>query len=397
MESVIVLLAALYVVYGLVSHRLQRSWLTGPIVFTAAGLVAGSSGFGIFTVPIESSVIGHVAELVLAVVLFGDAARTDLTSLRHPRLAIRSLALGLPLVIGLGTLAAWLIFDNISWLLAGLIAVILAPTDAALGKAVLDNENVPGPIRESLNVESGLNDGLAAPLFAVVLAAQLGNDPPSLVLQLVADIGIGGVVGVLLGALTVWGVRWTDHHDWSTGEWERIVALATALLAWGAAEALGGNGFIAAFTAGLVWARLSTKYARDLTDFLEGEGQLVSLLVWFAFGALLVGPLISELDWRILAFAVTALVVVRPVAFALSCLGLKLGWMTTAFVGWFGPRGLASIVFGIEAVEALTGPDRQILSSALTVTVLLSIFVHGFTAKPLGDFYGRHVGDRHEG
>jgi|LSQX01.1.fsa_nt_gb NhaP-type Na+/H+ or K+/H+ antiporter len=389
MEPLVVLMGGLYVAYGLFSQRLQRSWLTGPMIFTAVGLLAGSVGLGLFTVPLESTVIGHIAELTLAVVLFGDAARTDLTSLRHPQLAVRSLALGLPLVMALGTLAAWLILGEVSWLIAGLIAVILAPTDAALGKTVIDNESVPGPTRETLNVESGLNDGLAAPIFAVMLAAALGGEPPSLAGQLAMDVGLGLVVGVVIGAATLWGIRWADRHEWTSGEWERIVALATALLCWAGAEAVGSNGFIAVFTAGLVWARLSKRYARDLTDFLEAEGQLVSLWVWFTFGALLVGPLLSELTWRVVAFAVVSLVVVRPLAFAMATAFEKLGWPTVAFTGWFGPRGLASIVFGIEAIEALNGPDRTIVASTVTLTVLLSVFLHGVTAKPLAERYSR--------
>ncbi|WP_432560264.1 cation:proton antiporter [Granulicoccus sp. GXG6511] len=389
MESLVVLIGGLYVVYGLFSQRLQRSWVTGPIIFTTAGLLAGSVGLGLFTAPIESGVIGHIAEVTLAMVLFGDAARTDLTSLRHPQLAVRSLALGLPLVMALGTLVAWFILGDATWLIAGLIAVIVAPTDAALGKAVIDNESVPGPTRETLNVESGLNDGLAAPIFAVMLAAALGDDPPSLAGQLAIDVGLGLVIGVTVGAITLWGIRWADRHDWTTGEWERIVALATALLCWAGAEAVGSNGFIAAFTAGLVWARLSKRYARDLTDFLEAEGQLVSLWVWFTFGALLVGPLLSELTWRVVMFAVISLLVVRPLAFVVASAFMKVRWPTVAFIGWFGPRGLASIVFGIEAIEALNGPDRTIVASTVTLTVLLSVFLHGVTAKPLADLYSR--------
>ncbi len=391
--------ALLIAVYAAVSDRLQRWNMTGPIVFVAMGLLVGPTGLDVVDLGFDNEPIGQLAEVTLALVIFGDASRIDLGTLRRQaKLPLRLLLIGLPLTIVAGGLVAWGLFDGLGVVEAALIGAVLAPTDAALGQAVMADRRVPARVRQALNVESGLNDGLVAPIFAVLLAvvaADLGrsadvvaDDRSSWVVYAAEQVGLGALVGIGVGLLALLIVQRAAERGWGSAAGVRLAVLALAVLAWALAGAVGGNGFIAAFVGGFVAGSLTREVGSRLNEFLESEGELLSLLVWMVFGGAIAGPMLSELGWRVVLYAVASLTVVRMVPVALALVGTGLRLDTIALLGWFGPRGLASIVYGVAAVTMLgeEGPGRDVLV-AVGGTVLLSVLAHGMTAQPLSRWY----------
>lgn len=387
------LATALLVAYGMLTGRLARWQVTGPMVFTAAGVLLGPGLLGVFDIELDGESTRVLAEVTLVLVLFGDASRLDFARLRRQGvLPARMLVVGMPVIIAAGAAAAVALFPGISWPLAALLATVLAPTDAALGQAVIADARIPVRVRQALNVESGLNDGVAAPVFAVVLATVAGGaEAPALPQLLVTRVGLGAVAGLVVGGATALGLRVAGTRGWSSAEGERLVAIAAAVLAWALAELLGGNGFIAAFTGGLVWAAVRGVNASTLTEFLEDDGQLASLLVWLIFGAMLAGPMLDRVDWRTVAFAAVSLTVVRMVPIAVATVGSGLRSETVLLLGWFGPRGLASIVFALEAIDALGAAEAEVVLVAVGSTVLASVFAHGVTAGPLAAWYAHRL------
>lgn len=398
------LVAVLVAAYAAVSARLEHLNVTGPIVFVAIGLLIGPTGFDVVDLGVGSEVTGVLAEITLALVLFGDASRIDVRVLRRQAaLPARLLLIGLPLTVVVGGLVAWGVFDGLGLVEAALIGAMLAPTDAALGQAVVSNPAIPGRVRQALNVESGLNDGLVAPVFAVLLAVVAANigqsasvdagDRSSWVTYAAEQVGFGVVVGVGVGLLAVLVVQQAAARGWTSPAARRLAVLALAVLAWAAAGAIGGNGFIAAFVGGLTAGSLTRDVGTGLNAFLESEGELLSLLVWMIFGGAIAGPMIGDLTWRLALYAVASLTVIRMAPVALALVGTGLRVDTTALLGWFGPRGLASIVYGLAAVETLgeDGIGRDVLAT-VGGTVLLSVVAHGVTAQPLSRWYARRVG-----
>lgn len=393
------LVALLVAAYAAVSDRLERWEMTGPMVFVGIGLLVGPTGLDVVDLDLGHEVIGLLAEITLALVLFGDASRINLAVLRRQAtLPARLLLVGMPLTVLAGGLAAWAIFDGVGLVGAALIGAVLAPTDAALGQAVVANEDIPGRVRQALNVESGLNDGLVAPVVAVLLAVVAegvgqtatlaADDRGSWIVYAVQQVGLGTVVGIGVGLLAILVARQGTRRELASNATSRLVVLALAVLAWGAANAVGGNGFIAAFIGGLIAGSLTRGVGSGLNTFLDSEDELLSLLVWMVFGGAIVGPMLGELSWQVLVYAVASLTVVRmvPVALALLGTGLRLG--TIGLLGWFGPRGLASIVYGLAAVLVLgdVGIGNDVLV-AVGGTVLLSVVAHGSSARPLSAWY----------
>lgn len=392
-----VLVAGAIALYGFIAKRLDGFYITGPMVLILAGIVLGPAGLGFLQIDFADDEVRLLAEIALVLVLFGDASRIDLGRLRREAIVpMRALLIGMPLAIALGTVLAYVLIPNIGWVVAAVIAVVLAPTDAALGQAVITNSSVPVGVRQTLNVESGLNDGLAAPVFALFIAAAAGEAAGGArLLELVGrHVGLGLVAGIAIGAGGGLLCRWAVEHEWTTKEWESIGAAAVAIASWSLAGLIGGNGFIAAFVGGMAWGGVARDDGESVNEFLEEEGQLLSLLVWLVFGAVLAGPMFSTLSWRVALYAVLSLVAVRMIAIAVSLIGVDLRWETTALFGWFGPRGLASVVFGLEAVGELEGSTGEVVLALVGATVLLSAFAHGISAAPLADWYVRKSEDR---
>ena len=333
-----------------------------------------------------------MAEATLALVLFSDASRIDLGALRREvSVPLRLLGIGLPLTIALGALAAGVIFDVLTFWEAVIVGVILAPTDAALGQAVVTEPRVPGRIRQGLNVESGLNDGICVPLlFAAVAAADVeshisgGRTGMTLLLEEVGYGIAGGVAaGLLIGAIVVYAGR----RDLIEGSWRQVIPAAGAALAYGTAVGLDGSGFIAAFVAGMVFRAVIKRDPEDVNRLTEEVGSVLNGLTFIIFGAILLGPALGELSWDLVLYAVLSLTVVRMIPVAIAMLGSHARLPTLGFLGWFGPRGLASIVFAVIIIEESQLPHEHLIVLAIYLTVGLSVFAHGLTAAPLANRY----------
>jgi len=394
-----VLVGLVLVGYALVSGRLRRSPITSAIVFTTAGLILGSIAFGVFDVTIGSSQLRFLAEVTLALVLFVDASSIDTRRLgREASIHARLLGLGLPGSILLGTALAALVFPELLVFEAMTLAILLAPTDAALGQAVVSDTRLPSMVRQGLNVESGLNDGICVPLLVAALSlaeAEEGFDPGGeVVIDLVTELAIAGAVGAGVGLSVALLLRWSSRRDWLEPAWAQIVPMVTAIGAYAAVDELGGSGFIGAFVAGLVYGRVLETVARETSAFTRDLGDVLSAVTFVFFGAVFVQIDGSTLSLRTIGFAVLALTLIRMVPVALSLVGSGARAPTVAFIGWFGPRGLATIVFTLIVVEesGLAG-TAQIVDVA-TMTVLLSVFAHGLSAVVLSDRY-RTWFDRH--
>ena len=392
--GVLVIAGAIFL-WGVLSARLERADLSAPIVFVGVG--AALTATGLVDAPASSHALQPLVEITLVWVLFSDAARVRVHDLRADAgRVLRLLAVGLPLTMAAGwALAAWL-FPQLGMWLALLLGAALAPTDAALGVPVVTNPAVPSRIRRLINVESGLNDGLATPvvLFALAGAASAESlaDAPGLA-EALLELAIGAAVGVAVGAGGGALLRWARGRGWAAEDFEGLAVLALALAAYAAALVLHGNGFVAAFCGGLAFGAAAGRRGSAELVFTEQVGGLVSLLVWLAFGAIAVPILADRVDWQAVLYAVLSLTVVRMLPVALALLGAGLDWRTVAFVGWFGPRGLASLVFALLAVEEL-GPAADEAVAVIAVTVLLSVLAHGFSAAPLATRYGRSAATR---
>ena len=374
--------------FSVMSRRLAGTAITSAIVFVGVGLVAGIQALDLFDAPSTGEFVKILAEATLAFVLFSDASRIDLRALRREyTVPARLLGLGLPLTIVLGAVLAALLFGQISLTEAVVIAVLLAPTDAALGQAVVTEPRLPSRIRQGLNVESGLNDGLCVPLLFIALAvaeADAGSIGDAHAVRLVFEqIGFGVCGGVIGGAVTAAAVVVGKRRGLIEPHWLQVVPAAGAALAYGFATPLGGSGFIAAFVAGMVFSALRRPDSGEVTYFIDQLGEVLNAATLLVFGAVLLLPALHHLDWRIGIYAVASLTVVRMVPVAIAMLGMGARRQTIAFIGWFGPRGLASIVFALIVLHDADLPHEGTILSATYVTVGLSVLAHGVTAAPL--------------
>jgi NhaP-type Na+/H+ or K+/H+ antiporter len=393
--------AVLLLGYGAVSRRLQPTVVTQAMVFLALGLLVGNRVLDLVEVDTANQYIRLLAEATLTLVLFTDAVRINPGSLRRESVVpVRLLCVGLPLTIVAGTLVGLALFPQLNVWTAAALATILAPTDAALGLPVVTNKRLPSRIRQGLNVESGLNDGVCVPLLIIFLTiAQteegIGHvEPLRVVLE---EIGFGVVGGIVAGALGALVLRSFAARGWMEGTWQQINALATPLLAYTVAAGLGGSGFIAAFVAGIFFGAVAGERAEHSTFLAEQSGELLNALTFLLFGAVLLGPALGELDWRVALYAVGSLTLVRMLPVALAMLGTGMRRVTVGFLGWFGPRGLASIVFVLILIEETQLPERSLMLTTVTWTVALSVYAHGLSAWPganrYADWYSAHSPD----
>ncbi|WP_167046131.1 cation:proton antiporter [Salinibacterium sp. ZJ454] len=397
-ESSFAVLMAMVFGWAVLSDRLARWNISGPLVFSVAGFVLANQAWGPVPIDIEAPSIQLLTEITLALLLFSDAARVNIASLRRDiRIPARLLGIGLPLTVILGALGAALVFGDISWALAGFVGAALAPTDAALSAQVIDDKRIPMRVRRALNVESGLNDGIVTPIviFTLAVAAEqlaiAGGEHAALgpLLELAVGILVGLAVGLVSAKLIAIGSRrlWVVHGG------RRLATLAAALASYALAVTFSANGFIAAFVAGIAFGAVSSRNGVDLDEVAELPellGEALALVVWFLFGAALVPVAFDYFSVWTLVFAVLSLTLIRIVPVALALLGTRLDTGTVLFMGWFGPRGLASVVFALLAIEQLG--ELEVVGQAVSVvalTVLLSVVLHGVSAGPLGRVYAR--------
>jgi NhaP-type Na+/H+ or K+/H+ antiporter len=382
------ILAAFLLIYSAVAGRIERSWISGPIVFVAVGFILGPDALGVFRLNITGEGLRVLTELTLAMVLFTDAANADFGILRRNRgLPERLLLVGLPLTIVLGFVLAAIVFPLLGTLEIALLAAMLAPTDAALGKPVVTNQAVPAVMREALNVESGLNDGICVPIVVLLIGLAVGTQIEGGTMAHVArvvveEIGIGLIVGLALTWLTTLMLRFAERRGWISEHWVEIPIVALAAACFAGAQAAGGSGFIACFVGGLLLSGLRERHKEELLRGAEHMGEALALLTWVVFGGIVVARLIDRVTWPALLYAVLSLTVVRMLPVFLCLIGTRTSTTDKLFIGWFGPRGLATIVFAVLVLdEKLPGNDTMMLAAGWTV--LLSVIAHGVTANPL--------------
>jgi NhaP-type Na+/H+ or K+/H+ antiporter len=386
------------VLWGLVSARLERLNVSAPIAFVVLGLVVAHEPLSLLDAQVHSSTLRSIAEITLALVLFSDASRVNVRALRADvGLPVRLLGIGLPLTIAAGAACAAVLFGGVDWWIAALIGAIVAPTDAALGASIMQDERVPARVRRVLNVESGLNDGIATPFVNLFLAGAVAEEVAhtqgvgGAAVDLLIGVGVGLGVGLVGAAL----LRATQRWGWSAPAFRLFAVLGLALVAYAVTIEASGNGFVGAFVGGLAFGSIMPAADEHVVAFTDDAGELLSLVVWFLFGAAMIVPAFKHLVWQDAVFALLALTVVRMVPVGIALAGAGLDRATIAFIGWFGPRGLASVVFALIAFDSLDSPDGNRVLAVVTATVVLSVIAHGITAAPLAARYGRHAATLH--
>ena len=344
-------------------------------------------GLNLLRLDITATDVKAVAEAALAMVLFTDAANANLSVVRRTvGLPERLLLIGLPLTIVLGFLLALPLFPALDVYAAALLATLLAPTDAALGAPVVTNESVPAETREALNLESGLNDGICVPVVIILLELAIGTEVQHspfghVVTVIVEEIGIGLVTGMALAVFAAGMLQMAARWNWTSTHWLHVPVVALAGLCFATAQALGGSGFIACFVGGLLFGYLHD-HPKDLVGGAASTGEVLAMLTWVAFGGPILARLLGHVTWPMMIYAVLSLTVIRIVPVFLSLLGTGMSSATKLFIGWFGPRGLASVVFAVIIFDA-DAPGKEVLAVTAASTVLLSIVAHGATANPL--------------
>jgi len=402
MDVGVAVLAALIALYALVAARLGQWSITGPMVFVAIGFLLGPRALGILILSSQAEAIKSLTEITLALLLFADASTLSLRQVREDeQLPARLLTVGMLLTLALGTLVAFALLPGEGFAFAALLAAILAPTDAALGLPIFTNPLVPVRIRRALNVESGLNDGIATPFVTLFLAFALSTEAHTAdrwLLSALAAIALGVIIGAIIGGGGSWLLMRARNRGWTIGGLEQIAILGLGLTAYFSAVALHGNGFIAAFVGGITLGYVSRGRFAEPTEFTETVSVLLSMLVWTIFGAILVGAALTFThDWRPIVYAALSVTLIRMVPVALALLGMGFRSDTVAIIGWFGPRGLASVVFTLLAYNELhaAGEPIDTLVAVATWTILLSVFAHGLSARPLSTWYAQRLKAAH--
>lgn len=388
----LVTLAGIVIAYAAVSGRLEGTSITAAMFFTATGVLVGVDALGLVSPSATGESVKLLAESTLTVVLFSDASRINVALLRREvGVPARLLGIGLPLTIVLGFVVALVLLPDLAWAEALVLAVILAPTDAALGQAVVTYKRLPSSVRQGLNVESGLNDGICVPLFLIALAVakaeETASGPEDAVRLVLEQIGYGVAGGILAGGLAAAVVVLAGRRGWIERSWLQIIPVASAVLAFTLADEIGGSGFIAAFVGGLVFGWLRRQSGGEVGYLLEEVGALLAAITLIVFGAVLLGPAVGEANWQVLLYVLLSLTAVRMVPVAIAMRGARAKPPTVAFLGWFGPRGLASIVFALLMLEEGGLPGQDVILSASFAAVGLSVLAHGITAAPLSRRY----------
>ena len=393
--DLLAILVILLFLYSLVSSRLERTVLTAPIVFTTAGMLVLLCLPKLRNLQGSLEVLLRLAEVGLVLLLFTEASRTDLKLLKSiENLPVRLLSIGMLLTILLGAICAKVVFCQISIWEAGILAAILAPTDAGLGQVIVNSPRVPARISQALNVEAGLNDGLSVPflMFFVALAATPAGGHRARLMEFIAEqLGLGTLIGARIGLVGGWLLGLAHRKTWMSESFHKIGLVTLPLLCAMGCEFVGGSMFIAAFVAGMAVQAGFKEAGRHGVEFAENWGQLMNLAVFFLFG------LLAMRNWQqfspaFVLYAVLSLTVVRMLPVAIALLGTRLSWPTVLFMGWFGPRGLVSIVLGLVYLERrLHQTGESTIRLAVMMTVWLSIFAHGLSALPGINLYAKRV------
>lgn len=380
-EWAIVYVGACVFGWALIERRVGSLPITGPMVFVALGLIASSDGFGIIEVSAGQlpTDIDIVLEGTLALVLFSGAAELQLR--RNAVLTVRLLGVGLPLTIAVTWLIAVLLFDDFGIWEAAIVGAIVAPTDAALGKAVISNPRVPRRIRVGLDVESGLNDGISLPFVLIFITLAEGNlSEGDIVTTFVVAIGVAVLVGLGVALVGGWLQIRAERAGWMGGSWSRIAVVALALVAFAVSDQLGGSGFIACFVAGLTYGEVTRDRITAGNAFISDLSNVLTQVSFLLLGAAVIAPVLGEATWQVWLMAVLAITIARIGPVALALIGTGARTPTVAYLGWFGPRGLATIVFAVLVVTDGEISETGLIVTIAAITVALSVYAHGLTA-----------------
>jgi NhaP-type Na+/H+ or K+/H+ antiporter len=405
MDYGVTVLAVFLFLYAISSKRLSLTIFTGPLLFASLGWLIGPDGLDIIETAADPELVTLLLETTLVLVLFTDAMGTNTSRWREETtIPARLLGIGLPLTLFAGWGVALVLFGELEMWEAGLVAIILTPTDAALGQAVVSNPRVPKRIRAGLNVESGLNDGIALPVFFVFLeaaqAAEADISFASLVGEIVKEISIAVVVGLVLGWLAAKLIIWAGERDWIAHGWSQVALLGVAFAAWSLGDTLGGSGFLAAWVSGLLIGRELRKIQPGIREFAEDTGHVLTLLSFFVFGTFVLGKAASEMTWEASLYALLSLTVIRIIPVAIGMIGSGLQAPSVLYLGWFGPRGLASIILVLTIVEESDLAGASTITLIMAATVGLSIYAHGITAwwgsNRYADWYESRQADHDE-
>jgi NhaP-type Na+/H+ or K+/H+ antiporter len=386
MPAMVLYVAVCLLGFALVQRRLAKTPVTGPMIFVALGLLASASALGIIETESDDTVVvvvNVVFQATLVLVLFTDASALHFGSWREDgELPSRLLGIGLPLTIALGTIIAALLFTDLGIWEAAIIGAIIAPTDAALGQAVISNPRVPERIRQALDVESGLNDGVSLPFVLIFIALAGEGSDTGAVAIFVREIGVAVGVGVAVGFLGGWLLVRASEAGWMGPVWSSIAVIAIAVIAFIVADVGGGSGFIATFTAGLAYGYATRGKIKANEDLAASLGLALVQVSFLLFGALVLEPVLGALTWQLVLMAVLGLTIVRIGPVAVSMIGSKMAGQTVLYLGWFGPRGLATIVFAVLVVTDADLAGTETIVAAAAITVGLSVLAHGLTAYP---------------
>jgi len=395
---IILTIAVLVLGYGYVSKALMRFNISGPMVFTGLGLLISPLLLDLSTLQVDAEFVTIIVELALVLILFSDAASLNLKSLRKSwGVPARLLFIGLPITILFGTVVARLIFPDEPAIYMLLLALLLTPTDAALGKAVVSDPIVPEKIRSTINVESGLNDGIIFPILMTVvmmIVSGLSGESDSgwmsyVFQQVLFGAVVGGIVGYVGAKLTQLSIK----HQWVQHSYQNLIPIALAILAFYLAEVLHGNGFIAAFFAGLYAGNTSQRMREHIEEFAESEGELFALISFFLFGLAFVPVTFEYITLNIIIYSLLSLTLLRMLPIIICLIGTKLdgqkvSFPSKLFIAWFGPRGIASILYVLIVAHEVGGIEGfETVYAVVTVTVLMSIIAHGLSAQPLTNLF----------
>ena len=382
--------AVCLLLYALVQKRLSTTPITGPMLFMGLGIIASTQMLGIIESSLDiTAVVDILFQSTLVLVLFTDASSLTFSSWRKDAdYPARLLGIGLPLTIAIGAVFAAVLFTDLSIWEAAIIGAIIAPTDAALGQAVVSNPRVPERIRQALDVESGLNDGISLPFVLIFIGLAEEAQDANALATFAGEIGIAVAVGAGIGFIGGWALDRSTSAGWITTAWSNIAVISIALLAFILADVSGGSGFIATFVAGLSYGHVTrTEIAPN--EFLAGTvGAGLIQVSFLAFGALIVVPVFEDFTWELAVMALLALTVARVIPVAISMAGTRLALPTLLYMGWFGPRGLATIVFASLVVTDSDLAGIETIVAVATTTVAASIVLHGVTAFPGSEAYG---------
>ena len=399
MEELLLILGVVIFLFALVSSKFDNSLITPPMVFTGAGVLIALLFKSYVEEEFAREALELVAELTLVIVLFIDASRINLPLLfREHKIPVRLLGVSLPLTVLLGAVIAVFMFGEFSIWEAALLAAILAPTDAALGQAVVSSPIVPVRVRQSLNVESGLNDGVVLPLvmlFAALASVSVdgGAEQSNWLVYWLMQVTLGPLVGVIVGFGGGYLLRAAKRRGLINENFLRLSGVALALVAWAGAIQVGGNGFIAAFVGGMSISGFADSIGEPLRDFGEAEGQMFGLATFLLLGMIVLVPAIENADTSSYIYAGLSLTIVRMIPTALSLIGLKLKPSTVLFLSWFGPRGLASLLFALLVIGEFNLPHGEQILTISVLTVVFSIIAHGISAVPGARLYAAAIGN----